>query len=112
QLAQFAINSATMGLANEWQEVSKAISTAWDGMEKGLADAIASGQNFGQAMTKDLDTLKQQILEAIVKQALNQMAAALIQNSTLIQGLGIDMTALGATSTTTQATVSASMAAS
>jgi methyl-accepting chemotaxis protein len=112
QLAQFALNNATMGLANEWNTIAQAMGTAWNSLEKGLADALVSGQNFGQAMTKVFTQLAETILEAIVKQALDQMASALITNSGLIQGLGFDMTALGSTAQATQATVASSMAAS
>jgi archaellum component FlaC len=108
QLAQFAINNATMGLANEWNTITQAIGTAWQSLEKGLADAIVAGGS----LTKVFTQLAQTILEAVVKQALDQMASALITNSGLIQGLGFDMTALGSTAQATQATVASSMAAS
>jgi hypothetical protein len=105
QLAQWALHQQTMGMADDWNTIAKAMVTAWDGVSKGIADAIVNGKNFGQAMDAVFKSLATTILETLIKRAMSDLAATIITNTGLLNTLGL-------TSTTTQATVAASMAAS
>jgi hypothetical protein len=105
QLAQFAIHQQTMGMADEWAADAKAVVTAWNSVSGALADAIVNGKSFGAAMDSIVKTLATSILTNLIKGVLNDMLASIITNTTAMHLLGI-------TSTATQGTVAASMAAS
>jgi len=75
------LKDQTIGLSNLYTGMVKALGTAWTDLGKGLGDAMVSGQNFGAALTKVFDTLKQQIAELVSQYLLNQLKDAFLQNT-------------------------------
>jgi hypothetical protein len=75
------LKDQTIGLSNLYTGMVKALGTAWTDLGKGLGDAMVSGQNFGAALTKVFDTLKQQIAELVTQYLLNQLKDAFLQNT-------------------------------
>jgi hypothetical protein len=75
------LKDQTIGLSNLYTGMVKALGTAWTDLGKGLGDAMVSGQNFGTALTKVFDTMKQQIAELVTQYLLNRLKDAFLQNT-------------------------------
>lgn len=88
QLQVANLHTQTNGLADAWTQMTKAVSTAWNDLGKGIADAAVSGQNFGQAMTNVFEQLKKSIAEVVVQYLQKQLIKSLTDAGKSLDDLG------------------------
>ncbi len=84
--AEQAARDETMLLADTYEGMLKSFGEAWDAVSKGIADAMVSGQNFGQVFTQVLDNLKKQLAELVVDYLMKRLKDAILQNTDLLGG--------------------------
>lgn len=94
QIQQRAFLDTTMALSNLYTGMVKGFATAWDSLEKGIGDAIVSGQDFGKVMQDVFTSLEKTISELIVKYLLDQLKNALLTNTDLLNNFGKIFTGL------------------
>lgn len=76
----------TYSLSEMYKKMLADFSASWTELSNGIANAIASGQNFGQVFTKVLDDLKKKILEDIVGRVMTQLKDAILENGEVLKG--------------------------
>ena len=81
KIQQQALTDATMGLSTLYTGIVNSMNTAWTSFEKGMGDAIVSGQNFGQAFDQVLTQLKKSIAELAVQYLGTQLKDAILTNT-------------------------------
>lgn len=86
QIKQAALQDETMGLSNLYTGMVKSFGEAWHSVSTGIADAVVSGQNFGQVFTQVLDTLKKQLAELVVDYLMTKVKDAILTNTGLLEG--------------------------
>lgn len=94
QIQQKAFLDTTMALSNLYTGMVKSFGTAWDSLEKGIGDAIVSGQDFGKVMSDVFLSLEKTISELVVKYLLDQLKNALLTNTDLLSNFGKIFTGL------------------
>lgn len=94
KVQQQAIYDQTMGLSNLYTGMVSAFGKAWDEVGKGLADAIVSGQNFGQVFGNVMDTLKKQLAELVVGYLQTQLKDAILENTDLLKNFNTIFTSI------------------
>ena len=80
QTSQQLLLSQVNILADAWNGMMKAFTTAFTSMSQGFAQAIVEGKSFGDAMHTVLTKLAEDILQVVIEGALKQLYAWLSDN--------------------------------
>jgi hypothetical protein len=115
RVKQDLLRDHTMALSDLYTSMVHAFGEAWHQVSSGIADAIVSGQNFGQVFMNVIDTLKKQLTELVVDYLMKLLKDAIVTNTGLLQGFngvfnslfgggsgGVVMSSLNKTIATTQ----------
>lgn len=88
KMDQMILRDQTMGLSDLFTGMVHALGTAWDGLEKGIADSIVAGQGFGKAMEAVLTQLETKITELAVKFFLDELRDSILKNTDALGEFG------------------------
>jgi Tape measure protein len=94
KIQQDQLTQATMGLSTLYTGIVNAMGTAWTNLEKGIGDAIVAGQDFGKMFDNVLTQLKKSIAELVTTYLLNQLKAAILQNTNALGGFNAAFNAI------------------
>lgn len=88
QIHTRALHDETMGLSDLYTGMIGTFGKLWDNFDKGIADAIVSGKNFGQVMQDVLKQFETQITELVTHYLLGQLKDAFLQNTNALTDFG------------------------